>query len=88
MVWKDLTDGWSYRLPDDYRDPFLALRPPSGKKMQLKLCYPGINIQRFFTALAQLCALGSKFYPQGYPQLLNRVRRRISLRRSECAAEG
>ena len=54
MVWKDLTDGCSHQLPDDHRDPFLALRPPSGKKMQPEVCSPGINIQGFFTALAQL----------------------------------
>ena len=32
---------------------------------------PGDQYPAIFTALAQLCVIGSKIYPQGYPQGFN-----------------
>lgn len=89
MVWKNrhaLMDFESARHPDDRRDPISDLWRASGKKKQLKLLLPGDQYPAIFTAVAQLCVLGSKIYPQGVHRGLNSGqtanRPRIGIRRS------
>jgi hypothetical protein len=64
------------RLPDDHRDP-LSLFGWRVEENAAKTLLPWDQDWEISTTLDKLCALGSKFYPQRYPQGLNRVRRRI-----------